>query len=60
MHCTKLHCTALHCTFTVRRPQQDVVIAVAVDSGKDTVDMAAVAPTLEDVKEFKTIETIYI
>ena len=58
MHCTKLHCTALHCTFTVHWPQQDVVIAVAVDSGEDTHDMAAVAPTLEDVKEFKTIETI--
>ena len=54
MHCTKHHCTALHCTFTV----QDVVIAVAVESGKDTLDMAAVAPTLEDVKELKTIEKI--
>ena len=52
MHCIKHHCAALHCTFTV----QDVVIAVAVESGKDTLDMAAVAPTLEDVKELKTIE----
>ena len=42
----------------VRWRQQDVVLAVAVDSDVDTVDIAAVAAILEDVKEFITIETI--
>ena len=42
----------------VRRCQQDIVVAVAIDSGIDIVDIAAVAAILEDVEEFITIETI--
>ena len=42
----------------LRRRQQDVVVAVPVDSGVDIVDIAAVAAILEDVEEFITIETV--
>ena len=42
----------------VCRSQQQVVIAVAVNSGVDGVDVAAIAAILQDVKELITIKAV--